>query len=70
VFILGPIGAVLAVASVAIACKAEAYDAMHHSRGLCDILFAGVLTPVRDTIHPQKPHQDELHSEWSNLFPF
>jgi hypothetical protein len=51
---MGPIGAVLAVASVAIARKAEAYDTMHHSRGLRDILFACVLTPFRDTIHPQK----------------
>jgi hypothetical protein len=51
VFMLCPIGAVVALALAAIARKAERHGS-RPPRGLRDVLFACVLTSVRDVVRP------------------
>lgn len=53
VFILCPIGAVIAMASVAIARKATLHDSEQPKR-LLDVIFGYLLTCVRDAVNPPK----------------
>jgi hypothetical protein len=53
VFVMCPIGAVVAMASVATARKAALQDS-RQPRRLRDLFFACLLTPVRDAVNPSK----------------